>query len=168
MASTLANTLGRWLAVAVLAAAFGLASILTISAVSRRVREFGTLKAMGWTSRRIIRQIMGEALVIGIIGGAAGIGVGYAASALVQAFTPPLTATPGAASAGPGGVAAGRFAHPASAAAHTVAVHLTVPVTLSAMGLAVLLAIAGGLIAGSLGGWRAVRLRPAAALARVE
>jgi ABC-type lipoprotein release transport system permease subunit len=167
-ASTLANTLGRWLAVAVLAAAFGLASILTISAVSRRVREFGTLKAMGWTSRRIIRQIMGEALVIGIIGGAAGIGVGYAASALVQAFTPPLTATPGAASAGPGGVAAGRFAHPASAAAHTVAVHLTVPVTLSAMGLAVLLAIAGGLIAGSLGGWRAVRLRPAAALARVE
>jgi hypothetical protein len=34
--------------------------------------------------------------------------------------------------------------------------------------LAVVLAIAGGLIAGSLGGWRAVRLRPAAALARVE
>jgi ABC-type lipoprotein release transport system permease subunit len=50
----------------VLAAAFGLASILTMSAVSRRVREFGTLKAMGWRSRRIIRQIMGEALVIGI------------------------------------------------------------------------------------------------------
>jgi len=34
--------------------------------------------------------------------------------------------------------------------------------------LAVVLAIAGALIAGSLGGWRAVRLRPAAALARVE
>ena len=64
-ASTLANSLGKWLAVAVLAAAFGLASILTVSAVSRRVREFGTLKAMGWRSRRIIRQIMGEALVIG-------------------------------------------------------------------------------------------------------
>src|SRR6266567_3397041 len=35
-ASSLANSLGKWLAVAVLAAAFGIASILTISAVSRR------------------------------------------------------------------------------------------------------------------------------------
>ncbi|MGD0066761.1 MAG: ABC transporter permease [Streptosporangiaceae bacterium] len=168
-ASTLANSLGRWLAVAVLAAAFGLASILTVSAVSRRVREFGTLKAMGWRSRRIIRQIMGEALVIGIVGGAAGVGVGYAAAALVDALAPPLTATTGAAAtaAGAGG-AGGRFAHGASSAAHTVSIHLTAPVTLGAVALAVVLAIAGGLIAGSLGGWRAVRLRPAAALARVE
>ena len=44
---------------------------------------------------------------------------------------------------------------------------LTAPVTLSVIGLAVLLALAGGLIAGSFGGWRAARLRPAAALARV-
>ena len=166
-ASTLANSLGKWLAVAVLAAAFGLASILTMSAVSRRVREFGTLKAMGWTSRRIIRQIMGEALVIGVAGGAAGVAIGYGAAALVQALAPPLTAsTAGTASAagGPGG----RFARAASSSAHTVSVHLTAPVTLGAVVLAVVLAIAGGLIAGSLGGWRAVRLRPAAALARVE
>ena len=44
---------------------------------------------------------------------------------------------------------------------------LSAPVTLSVIGLAVLLALAGGLIAGSFGGWRAARLRPAAALARV-
>jgi ABC-type lipoprotein release transport system permease subunit len=167
-ASTLANSLGTWLAVAVLAAAFGLASILTVSAVSRRVREFGTLKAMGWRSRRIIRQVMGEALVIGVVGGAAGVGIGYGAAALVEALAPPLTATTatGAGAGGPGG-AGGRFAQAASAA-HTVSVHLTAPVTLGAVALAVVLAIAGGLIAGSLGGWRAVRLRPAAALARVE
>jgi putative ABC transport system permease protein len=163
-ASTLANSLGKWLAVAVLAAAFGLASILTVSAVSRRVREFGTLKAMGWRSRRIIRQIMGEALVIGIVGGAAGVAIGYGAAALVEALAPPLTASTASASGGPGG----RFAHAASPTAHTVSVHLTAPVTLSVAALAVVLAIAGGLIAGSLGGWRAVRLRPAAALARVE
>jgi ABC-type lipoprotein release transport system permease subunit len=165
-ASTLANSLGRWLAVAVLAAAFGLASILTVSAVTRRVREFGTLKAMGWRSRRIIRQIMGEALVIGIAGGAAGVGIGYGAAALVEALAPPLTATTVTGS-GSSGAAGGQFAHPA-AAAHTVSVHLAAPVTLGAVTLAVALAIAGGLIAGSLGGWRAVRLRPAAALARVE
>ncbi len=46
-------------------------------------------------------------------------------------------------------------------------VHLTAPVTLGAVGLAVLLAVAGGVIAGSLGGWRAARMRPAAAMARV-
>jgi putative ABC transport system permease protein len=161
--SMLANSLGKWLAVAVLAAAFGLASILTVSAVSRRVREFGTLKAMGWRSRRIIRQIMGEAIVIGIVGGAAGVAIGYGAAALIQALAPPLTASTASASDGPGG----RFTH-ATPSAHTVSVHLTAPVTLGAVALAVLLAVAGALIAGSLGGWRAVRLRPAAAMARVE
>jgi ABC-type lipoprotein release transport system permease subunit len=163
-ASTLANSLGKWLAVAVLAAAFGLASILTVAAVTRRVREFGTLKAMGWGSRRIIRQIMGEALVIGIVGGAVGVAIGYGATALAQALAPPLTATTASAS----GAASSRFAHAAPSAAHTVSVHLTVPVTLGAVALAVVLAIAGGLLAGAIGGWRAVRLRPAAALARVE
>jgi ABC-type lipoprotein release transport system permease subunit len=168
-ASTLANSLGKWLAVAVLAAAFGLASILTMSAVTRRVREFGTLKAIGWNSGRIIRQIMGESLVIGVIGGLAGVGVGYGAAAIVQAVAPPLTAT---ASAGGGAGAGGRFgggglAGGASTAAHTVSVHLTAPVTLGAVGLAVALAIVGGLVAGTFGGWRAVRLRPAAALSRL-
>jgi ABC-type lipoprotein release transport system permease subunit len=49
-----------------------------------------------------------------------------------------------------------------------VAVNLTAPVTIGVVVAAVLLALAGGLIAGSFGGWRAARLRPAAALARVE
>jgi putative ABC transport system permease protein len=166
-ASTLANSLGKWLAVAVLAAAFFLASILTMSAVARRVREFGTLKAIGWTSRRIIRQIMGEALVIGVIGGLAGIGIGYGAAAIVQAVAPPLTAS-ASTGASAAGSQSGGFAHPAASAASTISVHLTAPVTLGAIGLAVLLAIAGGLFAGSLGGWRVARLRPAAALSRLE
>jgi hypothetical protein len=42
------------------------------------------------------------------------------------------------------------------------------PVSASVIVLAVLLAIAGGLVAGSFGGWRAARLRPAEALARLE
>ena len=33
--------------------------------------------------------------------------------------------------------------------------------------LAVVLAVAGGIVAGIFGGWRAARLRPAAALAKV-
>ncbi len=164
-ASTLANSLGKWLAVAVLAAAFFMASILTMSAVTRRVREFGTLKAIGWKSRRIIWQVMGESLVIGVIGGVAGVAIGYGASAIIGAVAPPLTATTSTGASQ--GARPGGFGHAAASAAHTVSVHLTAPVTLGAVGLAVVLAIVGGLLAGLLGGWRAARLRPAAALSRL-
>jgi ABC-type antimicrobial peptide transport system permease subunit len=105
-ASSLANNLGKWLAIAVLIAAFGLAILLTMSAVSRRVREFGTLKALGWKSRRIIGQVMGEAVAMGIVGGVIGIGLGFAGAELrVQAVAPPLTAVVGqtTGSATPGG-----------------------------------------------------------------
>jgi putative ABC transport system permease protein len=104
-ASSLANNLGRWLAIAVLVAAFLLASLLTMAAVSRRVREFGTLKALGWNSRRVVGQVVGEAITIGIIGGVIGVGLGFLGSALVDHFTPPLTATLGSStgSATPGG-----------------------------------------------------------------
>ena len=192
-ASSLANNLGRWLAIAVLAAAFLLASLLTMSAVSRRVREFGTLKALGWRSRRVVGQVIGEALVIGIIGGAAGVGLGFLGATLVGKVSKPLTAsvgqTTGSATPGgaqtfggpPGGGGAGfagggtggggrpfGFRNALGSAAHTVTVHLSAPVTVDAIAAAVVLAIAGGLIAGAFGGWRAARLRPAAALARVE
>ena len=192
--SSLANNLGRWLAIAVLAAAFLLASLLTMSAVSRRVREFGTLKALGWQSRRVIRQVMGESLVIGVAGGIVGVGLGFLGATLVSRLSPTLSAsvgpttgsaTPGGArtfgggnfgGAGFGGGGAGRgasgpgggFGRFAANASHTVAVHLTAPVTLAAIAVAVALAIAGGLIAGIFGGWRAARLRPAAALAKVD
>jgi putative ABC transport system permease protein len=92
-ASSLANNLGKWLAIAVLIAAFLLASLLTMAAVTRRVREFGTLKALGWKSRRIVGQVMGEAVVIGIIGGAIGVALGFAGAALVTKLSKPLSAT---------------------------------------------------------------------------
>jgi putative ABC transport system permease protein len=92
-ASSLANNLGKWLAIAVLIAAFLLASLLTMAAVTRRVREFGTLKALGWKSRRIVGQVMGEAVAIGIVGGAIGVGLGFAGAALVTKLSKPLSAT---------------------------------------------------------------------------
>ncbi len=178
-ASNLANKLGRWLAVAVLAAAFLIASLLMMAAVSHRVREFGTLKALGWRSRRIISQVMGEALAIGIGGGILGVGLGFAGAKLVSALAPSLTASAAlpngsAASGGPrvvNGPPGGPLGSPrqqAADAAHAISVHLNAPVTLTMLSLAVVLAVAGGLVAGSFGGWRAARLRPAAALARVQ
>jgi putative ABC transport system permease protein len=162
-ASSLANDLGRWLAIAVLAAAFLMASLLTVAAVSRRVREFGTLKALGWPSRRIVGQVMGEATVRGVIGGALGVALGYGGASLVNALAPALTASVGQ-GAGPAGQSAVRAV---TAAGEPVAVQLNAPVAPSMIVVAVVLAIVGGLVAGAFGGWRAARLRPAAALSRV-
>jgi putative ABC transport system permease protein len=55
----------------------------------------------------------------------------------------------------------------ASTASHTVAVHLAASVSSNVILLAVVLAVAGGIIAGTFDGWRAARLRPAAALSKV-
>ena len=170
-AASLASNLGTWLSVAVLAAAFGLAILLTMAAVTRRVREFGTLKALGWRSWRIVAQVLGESVVIGVAGGAAGIGLGYGGAALIGKLAPRLSEAvggqPPATTAG-SGIAGKLLQQVAAQDSHTVYVTLTAPVTVGTVLLAVALAVAGGLLAGTFGGWRAARLRPAAALAKVE
>ncbi|WP_405869743.1 MULTISPECIES: ABC transporter permease [unclassified Streptomyces] len=171
-ASSLATNVGKWLSIAVLVAAFLVAGLLTSSAVSRRVREFGTLKALGWRSGRVTRQVVGEAVVNGLVGGALGIALGLAGAYVVTAISPTLQAQLG----GGGGDAGGRggfgggggFGGPGRQAAKSLEVALTAPVSLTTIALAVALAVAGGLIAGAFGGWRASRLRPADALRRVE
>ena len=175
-ASDLAANVGRWLSVAVLVAAFLVAGLLTSSAVSRRVREFGTLKALGWKSGRVTRQVVGEAVVNGLVGGALGIALGLGGAYLVTAISPTLQAEIGASGGGfgggPGGGGPGGFAGGAGgggqAASNALDVALTAPVSVTTIGVAVGLAVAGGLIAGAFGGWRASRLRPADALRRVE
>ncbi|MER5947239.1 ABC transporter permease [Streptomyces sp. NPDC001904] len=174
-ASDLASSVGKWLSVVVLAAAVVVAALLTSSAVSRRVREFGTLKALGWKSGRVTRQVAGEAIVNGLIGGVLGIALGVVAAYAVTAFSPTLTASLGSTGGGGGGMGGpggggGMGGGPGggSSAASTIDVALSAPVSLSTIALAAGLAIGGGLIAGAYGGWRASRLRPADALRRVE
>lgn len=171
-AASLANDLGRWLAIATLIATFTLASLLTLAAVARRVRELGTLKALGWRTRRIVAQVVAELAVVGAIAAIIGIAGGFGGAALVAAAAPPLSAT---VAQSPGSTAppvfsvnsAGVQRHAAPGATHTVALHLSAPVTPATIALAVLLALAGALIAGAFGGWRAGRLHPAVALRQV-
>ncbi|MFF4244194.1 ABC transporter permease [Streptomyces sp. NPDC001822] len=165
-ASGLASSVGTWLSVAVLVAAFLVAGLLTSSAVSRRVREFGTLKALGWKSGRVTRQVIGEALVNGLMGGVLGIAVGLAGAYAVTAVSPTLTAQLGSSGGGTGGPMGGGGPG-RRAAAKTLDIALTAPVSLTTIAVAVALAVAGGLVAGAFGGWRASRLRPADALRRV-
>jgi putative ABC transport system permease protein len=175
-AAKLANELGGWLAVLVLIAAFAVASLLTMAAVARRVAEFGTLKAVGWRTRRIVAQVLGESVTMGVAGAAAGIGLGFAGAAIISAVAPTLSAAvpePSggfsmaagqAVGPGPGG---GVPHSPGTTASHVVAVPLHPSITVGVIVLAVLLAVAGGLLAGSFGSWRIARLRPADALSQV-
>jgi putative ABC transport system permease protein len=171
-AASLINDLARWLAGAVLVAAFAVASLLSAAAVARRVREIGTLKALGWRTRRIVAQIMGEYAAIGLVGALLGIAVGFAGAALVDVLAPNLAATvsnnPGTAPAQNVTMGASGVHHSiAQGAQHSIPVHLTASVTLDTVTLAVVLALAGAIIAGSFGAWRAARLRPAQALANL-
>ncbi|MEY9993843.1 ABC-type antimicrobial peptide transport system permease subunit [Streptomyces sp. V4I8] len=169
-ASSLATSVGKWLSIAVLVAAFLVAGLLTSSAVSRRVREFGTLKALGWKSGRVTRQVVGEAIVNGLLGGALGIAIGLAGAYVVTAISPTLQAQLGGGGGTGGGPGGGGFGGGPGrqTASTTLDVALTAPVSLTTVALAVGLAVTGGLIAGAFGGWRASRLRPADALRRVE
>lgn len=51
-----------------------------LMSVYERTREIGTLRALGWRRRRVVGMIVGEALVLGLIGGITGIlcGMGLA------------------------------------------------------------------------------------------
>ncbi|MEV6169630.1 ABC transporter permease [Streptomyces sp. NPDC051954] len=172
-ASNLATSVGKWLSIAVLVAAFLVAALLTSSAVSRRVREFGTLKALGWPSRKVTRQVVGESMVNGLLGGALGIALGLIAAYTVTAISPTLEAQLGSTGGGggmgggPGG--GGMGGGPGQqAAANTMEIALSAPVSITTIALAVGLAVTGGLIAGAMGGWRASRMRPADALRSVS
>jgi putative ABC transport system permease protein len=163
-ASGLAADLGTWVAAAALIASFAIAILLTLASVTRRVREFGTLKALGWPAREITAQVLTETATVGIAGTLAGVTLGFAGTALVSALGPTLTINVTALpSFDPAPKAApGALGHDGS-----VPVHFSAPISPGIIALAVALGILGTLLAGALGAWRAARLSPATALSRV-
>jgi putative ABC transport system permease protein len=166
-ADDLSSKLGTALVIVALLAAFLIATLLTLSSVQKRIRELGTLKALGWRQRLVVRQVTAESLVQGVLGGVLGAAIGIAGAAIIDAVGPTLEASveqqstggldPFARAAGQGDVAAG-----------STDVVLGAPVDPGLLVLAVGLAILGGLLAGAAGGLRAARLRPAEALRSAE
>lgn len=55
-----------------------------LMAVHERTREIGVLRALGWRRRAILGLILREALIIGLIGGAAGILVAFGLAMLMK------------------------------------------------------------------------------------
>ena len=68
----------------IIIAAILLAAILFVMSVEQRARQLGLMLAIGLTRRQVTTLIVGEALVIAILGGAVGVlgGVGYAYAVL--------------------------------------------------------------------------------------
>jgi len=161
-AQQLASRLGGALALIVLAAAFVIAVLLTLSSVAKRVREIGTLRALGWSRGRVVRQVLAETVGIGVLGGAIGVAAGFVVAAAVHAFSPALTASSTGVAAGASSVSA--LFHQAPPTAVTTIIHLTAPISLATIALGMGCAVMGGLLAGSVGGWRAARLSPVVAL----
>jgi putative ABC transport system permease protein len=162
-ASNLSHRLGVALAVLAALTAFLIALLLTLSSVGKRVREIGTLKALGWRQRIVVRQIVGESLAQGVAGGIVGVALGVVAAAVIGAVGPTLSAS---SPSGGGGDFFGLGA--VSARTVTDQVALTAPVAVGVLVLGLFVAVLGGLVAGVAGGWRAARMRPADALRQLE
>ena len=164
-AANLSHDLGLVLAIIAAVAAFLVAALLTLSSIGKRVREIGTLKALGWSQRLVVRQVLGECLATGIAGGLVGVVLGVLAAAAIGAFGPSLSASSTTGAAGANDVLG---LGQALARTASTSVSLTAPLSLSLLLFGFALALAGGLIAGGAGALRAARLRPADALRQME
>jgi len=165
-AKNLAGSLGKALMIVGLISAFLIASLLTLSSVTKRVRELGTLKALGWSQGLVVRQVTGESLIQGLLGGAVGVVIGLAGAFAINAFGPTLEATV-AAAADQGPRFFGPFGQGAVESSATE-VALDAPVSPTIVLWAIGLALLGGLVAGAVGSLRASRLRPADALRHID
>jgi ABC-type antimicrobial peptide transport system permease subunit len=165
-AKNLAGTLGTALAVVGLLSAFLIASLLTLSSVTKRIRELGTLKALGWPQRLVVRQVTGESLLQGLLGGALGVVLGIGGALVVGALAPTLEATVASdAAVGPRLIVPfGQGAVETSSTSVALEAPVSITLILGAVGLALL----GGLVAGAVGSLRAARLRPADALRHID
>ena len=168
-AKNLTGKLGVALELVALLGAIMIASLLTLSSVTKRVRELGTLKAIGWPQRLVVRQVTGESLLQGMLGGVLGIAIGVLGALLINAFAPTLRASFASAAQNtlPGPFVFGQGA-PTSSTSSSETVSLTAHLSPGLIALAVALAVAGGLVAGAIGGFRASRLRPADALRHID
>jgi len=114
----------------------------------------------------VVRQVTGESLLQGLLGGVFGVVIGVGGALLIGVLGLQLKATVAQASGGGGGF--GPFGQGAVVSSGSTTLKLTAPISISLILLAVALAVAGGLVSGAVGGLRAARLRPADSLRHLD
>lgn len=66
-----------------------------IATIFERTGEIGTLLALGYQRRRIVRLFVGEGLWLGVLGGIAGIVIGWLVAQIISAVGIPMPPAPG-------------------------------------------------------------------------
>jgi len=155
-ASRLAASLQVAAVVLVLLATSATAALMTLANVRRRIRELGTLRAIGWSRRRVVGQVFAESLAQGTVAGLLGVALGVCVTLLAAHFAPSLSVASTPPSAVPGSTGSLRTL--------TRSVHLEAIFSTTPMILAAAVALLGGLLAGTIGSMRAARLGPMDAL----
>jgi len=134
-------------AISLLVAGIGIMNIMIVSLIER-TREIGILKALGMKSRTVLLIFLGESVLIGVIGAAIGIGLGWVLANVVAILF---------SGGGPfGGVGGGQGA----GAAMTITPVLTPVVFLGAFGFGIGVSVIFALYPA----WRASKLKPVEAL----
>jgi putative ABC transport system permease protein len=118
-----------------------------------RSSEIGILKAVGWTERDVQKQLMGEALVQSLMGGLAGIVIGYGLSYALGLLSIPVT-TPWEINLTPA------FARDTEGAA-SIAVRLPISISAGLTGIAMLMSLVAGGLASFFMARRTARMKPA-------
>lgn len=85
------GVLGALGAIAMLVAALGIANTMTMS-IYERTREIGIMKAVGASNRQVKRVFLGEAAIIGVLGGIGGLVFSWSGAALANLFVQSLIA----------------------------------------------------------------------------
>ncbi len=137
----------------IIAASFIIVSLLTISSINRRTREIGTLKAIGWSNFRVVRQIVSESIFVGLLGAVVGIGLGLLAIYIFNQNNISLEAI---------------IETTNVPAAVQTSIELQVLPSTPVLALGGLVAIVGALISAFFAALKVSRLRPQAALRNLE
>ena len=141
--------LGGIAAISLLVAGIGIMNIMIVSLIER-TREIGILKALGMKNRTVMLIFLGESVIIGIIGAAIGIGLGWGLANIVA-----ILFSGGGAFSGIGG---------SQAAAGASGMRITPVLSPLVFAGAFAFGIGVSVIFALYPAWRASRLRPVEAL----
>lgn len=141
------GVLGALGGIAMLVAALGIANTMTMS-IYERTREIGIMKAVGASNRQIKRVFLGEAAIIGILGGLGGLLFSAAGAALANLFVQAIIA--------------GQATSSGAVSATPTTSFFQIPVWLAVF--AIVFAAGVGLLSGVLPAVRAANLDPLTAL----
>jgi len=149
----------------VMIAAFVIVSLLTVLSVNKRTREIGTLKAIGWSNRKVVRQILMESIVLGIFGAALGVGLGLLSIAVLNNFDISFSAEFATSDLES---MSSKWLGTGGTDPVTASFNLEVAYTNTILLIGSLLALAGSIIAGIVAAYKSSRMKPSEALRHLE